>query len=106
MQDIEKALEFMRDNSKPLAEAKAQRVYLEQFRKSKKAILVQEVKGTIQERDAYAYAHPEYLALLEGLREAVEEEEKLRWLMVAAQAKVEVWRSQQANNRMTDRSHA
>lgn len=103
--EVEKALDFIRDYASNLAEAKANRVYLEQFRKSKKAMLVQEVKGTIQERDAYAYSHNDYQLVLDGLKVAVEEEEKLRWMMVAAQAKVEVYRTQQANNRMIDRVH-
>ena len=50
-----------------------------------------------QEREAYA--HPEYTQLLEGLRDAVEQEEKLRWDLIAAQARVEIWRTQQANLR-------
>jgi hypothetical protein len=37
--------------------------------------------------------------LLEGLRDAVEQEEKLRWDLIAAQARVEIWRTQQANLR-------
>ena len=115
--DIESALEFMRKNSKPLARAKAQRIYLEQFRKSKKAILFSEAptmigagadsrKATVADRENYAYAHPEYLELLDGLKAAVEMEEEIRWKMTAASLKAEVWRTQQATNRMVDRSHA
>lgn len=103
--NIEKALDFIRDNAAALAKAKAERVYLEQFRKSKKAILISQSEGTVQERDSYAYSHPDYLELLAGLKAAIEEEESLKWKMTAAQAKVEVWRSQQANNRMIDRAH-
>ena len=54
-----------------------------------------------QERDAYA--HDEYVELLDALREAVEIEEKLRWDLIAAQARVEVWRTEQANNRVQDK---
>jgi hypothetical protein len=50
-----------------------------------------------QERDAYA--HPEYIELLKGIRDAVEIEEELRWKLIAAQARVDVWRSEQANLR-------
>jgi hypothetical protein len=50
-----------------------------------------------QERDAYA--HDEYLQLLDGLRAAVEIEEKLRWDLIGAQARVEIWRTQSANDR-------
>jgi hypothetical protein len=37
--------------------------------------------------------------LLEGLKVAIEMEEKLRWDLIAAQARVEIWRTEQANNR-------
>jgi len=60
-----------------------------------------ETAVTAQERDAYA--HPEYLQLLAGLREAVEQEESLRWKLIAAQAKIEVWRTESVNNRTLDR---
>ena len=56
------------------------------------------------EKEADAYAHPEYLGVLDGLREAVEEAEKLRWMLVAAQARIDVWRSQEASNRGLDRA--
>ena len=51
-----------------------------------------------QERDAYA--HPDYVELLKGLRDAVEIEEKLRWDLIAAQARVDIWRTEQANLRL------
>ena len=51
----------------------------------------------------HRYSHADYIKLLEGLREAVETEERLRWEMVAAQARVEVWRSQEASNRAMDK---
>lgn len=55
-------------------------------------------------REQYAYAHPEYIQLLDGLKEAVRAEEELRWKLVAAQMRVEIWRSVQANNRGQDRA--
>ena len=104
--DVEKALGHMRAEAANLGKAKADRVYLDQFRKSKKAILFSECEdGTVAAKENYAYAHPDYLEVLEGLKVAVETEETLRWKMVAAEAYVEVWRTQQANNRVLDRSH-
>jgi hypothetical protein len=44
------------------------------------------------------------VALLEGLKEAVAAEETLRWSLVAAQARVEIWRTESANNRSVDRA--
>jgi len=38
--------------------------------------------------------------ILEGIRAAVEIEERYRWLMTAAQAKVECWRTAQYSARM------
>ena len=39
------------------------------------------------------------MQVLEGIKEAIEVEEKLRWDLVAAQARVEIWRSQEATAR-------
>ena len=103
--DIEKALDFMRDNAGKLAEAKANRVHLEQFRKSKKALLMRQVEGPQHVRESYAYAHPSYIEILDGLKAAVEEEERLKWMMIAAQTKCDIWRTVQASNRRVDRAH-
>ncbi len=103
--NVEMALEYIRDNAPDYGDAKAARVFIEQFRKSKKAMLMLEVEGTGLVRESYAYSHPEYIKLLEDYKTAIEEEEKLKWLMVAARAKIEVWRTQQANNRRVDGAH-
>ena len=98
--EIESVLDAMRKHAPELAKAKADRVYLEQFRKSKKAILFQSAPdGPIADREAYAYAHPDYVALLEGLREAVEREEELKWRMITAQHRVDIWRTKAADRR-------
>jgi len=104
--NIEKALDFIRNNAPALAKAKAQRIYLEAFRKSKKALLfIDAPEGTIQSKESYAYAHMEYQVLLNNLKTAVEEEERLKWMMIAAQAKIEIFRTESANNRFIDKSH-
>lgn len=99
------AIDFMIKNAKAYAQAKANVTYLEQFRKSKKAILYANAIGnTIADKESYAYSHPEYLEVLDGLKKAVEEAERLRWMLVAAQARIDVWRSQEASNRGIDRA--
>ena len=95
----ENAIDWIRNHAEQFGQARANRVYLEEYRKSKKAMLIQEADGTVQERDSYAYAHPDYLQVLKGIRAAVEAEEHLRWLYVAAQAKVEAWRTQESTRR-------
>jgi hypothetical protein len=73
---------------------------LEEYRKSLKAILMKRsLEDTIGGQEREAYAHDEYKQLLEGLKVAIEMEEKLRWDLIAAQARVEIWRTEQANNR-------
>lgn len=106
--NIFRALDFIRDNAQPYAQAKAQRVYLENFRKSKKALLMRaaEMRGhktaAIQEREAYA--DDGYIEVLAALQEATEKEEALRWLMTAAEAKIEAWRTIESTRRAEARN--
>lgn len=90
---IEKELHFLKVNAEKYAEAKGMAEYLKEFRKSKKAILINEaeLKGrkTQQERESYAYSHSEYIELLEGLKVAVIESERLRLLVKAAELQIE-----------------
>ena len=103
--DPNRAIEYILKNSKEYAQAKANRVYIEEYRKSKKAILMglsDESAANAQER--YAYAHPEYSELLLGLKAAIEIEETLKWNLTAAQLRVDIWRTEQANNRFVDKA--
>jgi len=105
--DPHDAVDFIYRESAKFAAAKANRIYLEEFRKSKKALLMAESgAGAVNAREQYAYAHVDYQALLDGLRSAVEIEESLKWQLTAAQARVEIWRTESANNRAMDRATA
>ena len=103
--DPQRAVDFMLENSRKYAQAKANRVHIEQFRKSKKALLMNQcTEKAFAAKEAYAYSHPEYIELLDGLRVATEQEETLRWKLTGAQLRVEVWRSMNANDRAQDRT--
>ena len=103
--DPHEAIDFIYRNSTAYAKAKAEVTYLEEFRKSKKAILYAQSMGkTVTDRENQAYAHPEYQALLKGLQAAVEAAEELRWKLIAAQARIDVYRTQEASNRAMDRN--
>jgi hypothetical protein len=103
--DPHKAINYILANSKKFSEAKANRIYIEEFRKSKKAMLMKASREeTIGAQEREAYAHQEYRDLLTGLKEAVQIEEQLRWELIAAQARIEVWRSEQATNRFIDKA--
>ncbi len=102
--DPHKSIDFIFKHSKEYAQAKAEVTFLEEFRKSKKAILFSQAIGnTVADRENQAYAHPEYQELLKGLQAAVERAEELRWKLIAAQARIDCWRSQEASNRVMDR---
>jgi cytochrome c biogenesis protein ResB len=101
MNEPTKAIQFLIDTAPLYAKAKADRMYLEEFRKSRKAQLASQA-GTevLGKQETFAYAHADYIEILEGIREAVEKEERFRWLMTAAQARIEVWRTEQYSARM------
>jgi hypothetical protein len=99
------AVDYIIQNSGKFAQAKAQRVYLEEFRKSKKALLMaQSPAKSAVEREQYAYGHEDYLGLLGGIKAAVEVEEDLKWRLTAAQMRVDIWRTREASNRNQDRN--
>ncbi len=103
--DPQKHLKRMWDNAPKLAKAKAERVYMEEYRKTLKALLMRESTAkSMAEQERDAYAHDTYITHIKGLQAAVEAEELLRWRMVTDQASVEVWRSQEASNRTMDRA--
>lgn len=99
-QSVERALEWMMEKVGPLAKAIADRKYLEDFKKVKLAMLIQQAPpGTVSSKESWATAHNEYVELLRGLRTAVEQESELKHLFTIAEARIEVWRTIQANNR-------
>ena len=103
--DPNSAIDFMIKNSEAYANAKAQVVYLTEYRKTVTAIGFQRsLKNTMAEKEADAYTTDEYTSCVEGLREAVAEAERLRWMLVAAQARVDCWRSMEASNRAVERA--
>lgn len=102
--DIFKVLDFIRDNAAKYAQAKAERCYLEEYRKSKKALCMIEAEkrgiATAAAQEREAYADKEYVSLLDGLQAAIEKEENLRWLLEGARLKADAWRTMEANKRV------
>ena len=106
--DINDAVDYLYTHGRKYAEAKAHRTYLEEYRKSQKAMLMKAALSrgikTVAAAEIEAYADPSYVELLKGLEGAVEVEETLRWGLISAQARIEVWRSTEASNRVMDKS--
>ena len=103
--DPNKAVSFIIENAPKYAEAKSQRVYLENFLKVKKAQLMQDCKNEpVSRAEAYSLAHPDYLLIVEGIKIAMLEEEKLKYFLEAARLRAEIWRTTEASNRQQDRA--
>jgi hypothetical protein len=101
------AIDFIIRNSGDYAKAKAQRVFLEEFRKSKKALLMKEAMlkfEAVNAQEREAYSHPEYQELLKGLAAAIEVEEELKWKLEAARMRVDCWRTEESTKRMEMRA--
>jgi hypothetical protein len=103
--EAQKAIDFIRDNAPKFAQAKSERTYIENALKSKKAILMADSDASsLGAKEMYAYAHPDYMTLLHGLKAAVAIEEEMIWMMKAAQLRFEHWKTQQFNQRVEARA--
>jgi hypothetical protein len=107
--DIERIMHEYRTRVAEYSKARAKRTYVEEFKKSKFAILMKEAErqgfktAAAQEREAYACQ--EYIDLLDGLQAAVEAEERLRYDMKALEMQAEVWRTLRADERFERKSY-
>jgi hypothetical protein len=106
--DPHDSIDFIYNNGALFGLAKSDRVYADELRKTIKAELMVEAleKGmeAVNAQERYAYSHARYKAHLGAIKEAYQEEEQLRWQLIAAQARIDVWRSQEASNRSMDRA--
>ena len=99
-EDVEKAVDWLRDNADSCAKARATRIYLEEYRKSLKALLMSnypDMSVAAQEREAYA--HQDYQSHLKLMQQAIYEDERMKFFRASAEVKIEAWRTQQANIR-------
>jgi hypothetical protein len=98
--DVEKALDWLRDNATEIGEAKRKAVKADHMLKHTKALAMKQhgdIAVTAQEREALA--SPQYLAALDEAAATAGEFEKMKSLREAAALKIEVWRSASANYR-------
>jgi ABC-type transport system involved in cytochrome c biogenesis ATPase subunit len=92
--DIEKALDFLRDSAEQAAVNRSNRVTVEDYLKVIKAQQMakyQDLPVNAQERNAYLSM--EYITHLEAIKEAIYEDEKLRFLIDAAKCKITAWQT-------------
>jgi hypothetical protein len=99
-QQVEDAVWWLKDQSAAMAKARAERLYLESFMKSKQSLLRQRSGETSEhKRTDYALTHQEYIDLLEGYRAAVEIDEKMRFQRDANNKLIDAWQTMSSNKR-------
>ena len=92
--DIEKALDFLRDSAETAAQNRANRAYMEEWRKTLKAQLMsQHADMPVNAQEREAYKNVEYITHLEAMKESIYQDEKLRFLIDAAKAKISAWQT-------------
>lgn len=99
-EEIQRAVDYLRDSAREAAQARAERLYLESWIKTVRAqeILASEAK-TASEREAEGHASPKYLEALNAYKASVEADERFRFLRDAAEARIQAWQTMSANQR-------
>lgn len=104
---LERALDYLRDSSESAAQSRADRLYLEDYSRVLKATIMSEhLAEPVNAQERHAYADIRYQNHLEGLKKAIFDDERARFLREAAAVKIEVWRSQQANLRAEGKAYS
>ena len=97
--DPHKAVEYIILNAPKYAEAKANRVFIENYLRTVKSRLMGEEEGTLGAKEAHAYSHPDYEQQVRALKIATEEEEKLRYMLKAAELRIEIFKVNEYSKR-------
>ena len=109
MSDIERLLDEYRGKVSEYSKARARRTYIEEFKKSKLAILMRQADRdgfkSVNAQEREAMASDEYLELLKALETAVEAEERLRYDMRRLEMEAEVWRTLRADERFEKKAY-
>jgi len=103
-EEREKFFSKIAEVSKRHAQAEAQKSYLMEYRKSLKSLLMikaekEDAKMPVAKQERYAYSHPDYQKLLDGLKVAIEKSVRYRHQFTVMQMEFEAWRSKNARAR-------
>ena len=98
--DIDRALAYLRDNSEKDAQARAERLYMEQWIKT---VLAQQMASSgassVAAQEVGARVSEVYISALAAYKQAIYEDERRRFLRSAAETKIEAWRTMSSNER-------
>lgn len=90
--------------SKAHAQAEADKCHLQEYRKTLKSLLMieaekEDAKMPVAKQERFAYSHPRYKELLDGLQVAIEKSVRYRHQFTVMQMEFEAWRSKNARER-------
>jgi hypothetical protein len=92
----EKAIRYIQEHAERYAKAKGDVAFTENYLKVVKSQQMNKSESSsLGQREADAYASDDYLQAIIANKQAVEEEAHLKWMLTAAQARVEVWKTTQ-----------
>lgn len=97
--DPNKCVAYIMENAPKFAQAKAERVFIENYLRTVKSRLMAQEEGTLGNKEAHAYAHPDYEVQLRGLQAATEKEENLKFMLMAAQMRFDTWKTNEYSKR-------
>lgn len=99
-EELERALDWLRDNAKEMGDAKAETIRASHMVKVVRALEMKKHNDkSVAHQEREALASETYRKALERDAVAAGEYEKMRALREAAALKIEAWRSEQANYR-------
>ena len=102
-EEQESRLDNIRKDVAAYASARANMVYLDEYKKSHLAILMKEYEAqgftSVAAQEREGRADKRYIATLEGLKEATEIAEQKRWELKIVEMQFEKWRTQEATRR-------
>jgi hypothetical protein len=92
--DVEKQWDYLEATAVEAAQARANRRYIEEYRKSLKALIMGEYKSeSVAAQEREAYSDPRYIKHLKALETAVFEDAKFEFKRDAAKIKVSAWQT-------------
>ena len=98
--EIEKSLEWLTENVKNAAQARANRETLEDYTRVLKSTIMRENQSeSLGAQEARAYADPRYKTHLDALEQAIFMDEGYRWKKSIEETRIECWRTMCSNER-------
>ena len=99
-EEVNKAMQWLVSNADKAAEARANRLYLEDFSRVLKAeVMSEHLDEAVNAQQRYADADARYKTHLLGLKVAIAVDERYKWLKETALTRIEIWRTHCSNMR-------